>query len=226
MSKKWFSSMLMVTVAGLLVLAACAPTDSFANQQGNPDGGVVSSDGSVELNPMQLNPASTGVGKSDAGAGSGDSASDPGRAVPKLALLYTESTYKFSVSYPADFVSRTRSAEQLAKLDFKPIASFMFMDPAAAKSQAPDEPGDLEIRIYNPVDKTALVEWLRSVGLTTSSELPPMYKTDNVSGLKVCRSTMIAPSCTYFFFGNNKVYQLISMTLTGDAMLNTFMLLP
>jgi hypothetical protein len=220
MSKKSLTSILIVMVTGVVVLSACAP-----GVAGNAVNGVVSSNG-TENPAMQTGPISTGADKSGAGAASGDNAYLPAETIPALNLVYTDTTNKFSVGYPSTFAVRTRSADQLNVFNPMPASAILFMNPSAALSQVPDEPGDLEIRVFYPIEIPAINDWLKSVGLTTSNEKNLMYNTDNASGVKVCRSDMLAPNCSYFFYGNNRVYQLISMTQTGDAMLNTFKILP
>ena len=230
MSKKWFLS--GVVAAVVLVLAACAPV------AGNPGaGGVVSV---TRTNPNGSIPAGAGqtaIGQSGAGAPAGSVTSSggvvtgPGQSQPGTGgVVYTDATYKFSVTIPSDFVLRTRTAEQLAQWNPKAVAGILIMNPDTANSQVPDEPGDLEVRVYDLAGATSLDGWLKAAGLTASSNTNSggnsgsdlMYRISNGSGAKVCRSTMIAPQCSYFFMGNAWVYQLISMTQAGDSMLATF----
>jgi len=220
MSKKSLTSVLIVMVTGILVLSACAP-----GVAGSGDTGVLSSNG-TENPAIQNGPSSNEAQKSGPGASDEGGSALPGENIPVLSLVYTDTTNKFSVGYPSTFATRTRTAEQLSLFNPKPSAAILFMNPIAAQSQVPDEPGDLEIRVYYPIEIPAINDWLKSVGLTTSNEKNLMYTTDNASGVKVCRSDMLAPNCSYFFYANNRVYQLISMTQTGDAMLNTFKILP
>jgi hypothetical protein len=144
-------------------------------------------------------------------------------------VTYTDSTYGFSVSYPDDFVFRTLPAEKLAGLKPKPLASFIIMNPVTASSDIVDlEPADLEIRVYGGGEIEALESWLISNGLLPTDGTVPLqpFQAANVSGIKVCASTMIAPNCSYFVPGKGWVYQLIPVTLEGEAMIDTFMLVP
>ena len=110
------------------------------------------------------------------------------------------------------------------------------MNPVTASSEIVDlEPADLEIRVYAaggiPVQGGAsadLDSWLTSNGLLPAdgSLQPKPFQTENVSGVEVCASTMIAPGCSYYFTGSGWVYQLTPATLQGEAMVKTFRLIP
>jgi hypothetical protein len=173
-------------------------------------------------------------GSNEPGAAEGSGEAGPGtQVVPTPSetpsgtwLIYTDSIYKFSVLYPPDFVSRTLSAEKLTELNPKPAAVFTFMNPTTASSNVPDELADLEIRVYNPAGVTSLDQWLNSFGLTLRSGSPQPFSTSNVSGVKVCSSTLVVPPCRYFVIGNSWVYQLTPITLDGETMLKSFKLVP
>lgn len=142
--------------------------------------------------------------------------------------VYTDSTYKFSVSYPANFVFRTQPAEKLAQLMPTPAASFIFINPTAASSDVADlEPADLEIRVYPPGQTTSLDNWLTSNGLLPADGSIPVkpFQATNVSGVEVCASTMIAPGCSYFVLGGGRVYQMTPASLEGESMSKTFKLI-
>jgi hypothetical protein len=152
-----------------------------------------------------------------------------GELQPGTLVVYTDSTYKFSVSYPADFVFRTQPAEKLAQLEPMPTASFIFMNPVTASSDLGDlEPADLEIRVYVAGQIASLDSWLTSNGLLPADGTVPLkpFQTANVSGVEVCATTMIAPGCSYFVLGSGWVYQLTPATLEGETMAETFMLVP
>lgn len=140
--------------------------------------------------------------------------------------MYADSTYKFSVKYPPDFTFRALPAEKLADLKPTPAASFIFMNPTAAASQTPDEPADLEIRVYAAGQATSLESWLTSNGLLPADGSVPLkpFQAANATGAEVCSSTMIAPGCSYFVIGNGQVYQLIPVSLAGESMAKTFTL--
>jgi hypothetical protein len=180
-------------------------------------------------------PSQSGPG---AGAGGEGSQAGPGELVEPQPLgntvVYTDETYNFSVAYPADFVFQTQPAEKLAQLKPTPAASFTFMNPVTASSDIVElEPADLEIRVHSAgeiqvQDSSGVESWLTSNGLLPAdgSVQPTPFQTDHVSGVKVCASTMIAPGCSYFVTGSGWFYQLIPVTLEGEAMVNTFTLIP
>ena len=241
MSKKWSS--LWLVAAGLLVLAACAPAAGYSAK-----GVVVSVAGTMPSDYMQSGAVQTsgsgtaaGGVESGAGAPSAPGADGAGAVTDSGqtqsvagGVLYTNATYKFSVTIPSDFVVRPRVAQQLAQWNPKAVAGILFMNPTSASSQVPDEPGDLEVRVYDLAGAASLDGWLNAAGLPAGTSTNndgntgtnTMYWVSKASGVKVCRSTMIAPQCTYFFIGNNWVYQLISMTQAGDSMLASFTIAP
>jgi hypothetical protein len=172
-----------------------------------------------------------------AGAGSEGSQAEPGEQVEPQqqgpVLVYTDDTYQFSVAYPANFVFKTQPTEKLAQLKPTPAAIFTIMNPVTASSDIVElEPADLEIRVHNAgqiqvQDSSGVESWLTSNGLIPAdgSVKPTPFQTDHVSGVKVCASTMIAPGCSYFVTGQGWIYQLIPVTLEGEAVVNTFTLI-
>ena len=88
------------------------------------------------------------------------------------------------------------------------------------------EPADLEIRVYENPGTPAVEGWLASSGFGADFTTPEPFKTANVSGVKVCAATMIAPGCSYVVMGKGWVYSLTPSSQTGEAMIQTFKLLP
>jgi len=238
-----FPIILGVTIVSLLAAAACTPNmkseesapaqapgaETAPNQvQGGGEGKV------VDVTPMpETELAAQPTGQSDPGAGAEGSQEEPeeegGQPPSGTMITYTDSTYKFSVSYPADFVFRTQPDEKLSQLKPKPTASFIIMNPVTASSDIVDlEPADLEIRAYGAGQIASLESWLTSNGLLPADGSVPLkpFQTTNVSGLEVCASTLIAPACSDFVLGSGWVYQLIPVTVEGETMVNTFMLIP
>jgi hypothetical protein len=241
--------MMWATIVCLLGAAACGTPDiksetgavvpsavpasaraTATNQaQSGGEGGV------VEVTPMsatELAAQPTGQSEPGAGAASGGPQAQPdaqsGQPQSGTMLVYTDSTYKFSVGYPAGFVFRTLPAEKLAQLEPRPAASFIFINPTAASSDVADlEPADLEIRVYAAGQITSLESWLTSNGLLPADgSVPPKpFQTANVSGVQVCASTMIAPGCSYFVLGKGWIYQLTPAAVEGETMVHTFKLL-
>lgn len=173
---------------------------------------------------------STEPSETSPGAASGESQAAPGTEdgeQPGPMTVFADSTYKFSVNHPDNFVLRTQPAEKLSQLTPRPDASFIFMNPVTAASDLGDlEPADLEVRVYSMAQAPSLEEWLTSNGLLTVDGTLPLeaFQAANVSGVEVCASTMIAPGCSYFVMGNGFIYQLTPVTLEGEAMAQTFML--
>jgi len=140
---------------------------------------------------------------------------------------YADSTYTFRVQYPGDFVFRTQSAEKVGQLTPRPTASFIFMNPVTAASDLGElEPADLEIRVYEVGQIASLENWLTSNTLLSAGDTVQPFQAANVSGVEVCASTMLAPGCSYFVLGRDKIYQLTPATQEGDAIIDTFALLP
>lgn len=187
------------------------------------------------MNNGALSPTSAAAaqpnGQTDSGAGAAAGAPQPeldakNGQIPPGAPTYADKAYKFSVKYPPDFTFRAQPADKLADLKPTPVASFIFLSPTAAASQAPDEPADLEIRVYAAGQATSLESWLTANGLLPADGSVPLkpFQAANASGAEVCSSTMIAPGCAYFVSGGGQVFQLIPASLMGDAMAKTFTL--
>ncbi len=163
------------------------------------------------------------------GLGTPPMSEQSGQVQPGPAISYADSTYGFNVSYPDNFLFRSRAPEQLANLNPKPVASFTIMNPKTAKSDLGDmEPADLEIRIYAPEQQATLEAWLRANGVLTADTVMPLdpFHATNATGVRLCSSTMLVPPCTYFFIGNGWIYQLIAFTIDGETMMRTFALQP
>lgn len=250
---KRFRMMFLVTISGLLIIAACTPTTGNNANTANPSittnqtqsenqekaATAITSetmennniDGAsiiVEVTPISDEDlAVQPEDQSEPGA----SAESEGTSANRMAQnTYADDIYRFSVNYPIDFVFRTRSTETLMQFKPQPTASFLFMDPVIADSDLGDlEPADLEILVYELNATASLESWLTTNGFlpTDGSISPQPLQTANISGIKVCASTMIAPGCSYFVINDSFLYQLTPATLEGETMIiDTFMLLP
>jgi hypothetical protein len=229
------------TMTVLLGAAACGPpardgragavapssTRATASNQGHSRAaGTV-----VEVTPTPATgPAGQPTGQSEPGAGAvgGPSPGKPGggRLPPGKMVLHTAKAYRFSVRYPADFVVRTQPVEKLTQLKPTPAAAFIFMNPVTAASDVVDlEPADLEIRVYVAGQVASLDGWLASNRLLPAGGGVPLkpFRTANVSGVRVCASTLIAPGCSYFALDRGRVYQLTPASVAGETMAKTFM---
>jgi hypothetical protein len=237
-----FPIMAGVTIVSLVLAVACtadfesdgsvpaqaSSTESAANPLPGAGEGEV-----VDMTPMsETELAAQPAGQSEPGAGAEGSQEEPKeegeQPQPGEVVTYTDSKYGFSVSYPADFVFRTQPTEKLSQLKPKPTASFIIMNPVTASSDIVDlEPADLEIRIHGAAQIVSLESWLNSYGLLPADGTIPLqpFQVANVSGIKVCPSTMIVPNCSYFVPGKGWIYQFIPVTLEGEAMLDTFELI-
>ena len=236
--------MLGVTVVSLLVAVACTP--DLGGEEGIPaqapgEGGTSSpaqNGGTgevVDVTPMSESElAAQPTARSDPGAGSSDegmqegSAEEGGQSQMGELVTYSASTYKFSVSYPADFIFQAQPAEKLANLKPRPETAFTIMNPVTASSDIVElEPADLEIRVYRSEQITSLENWLNSNGLLPAGGTIPIepFQTAHVSGVEVCASTLIAPGCSYFILGSGWIYQLTPTTVDGETMIETFMLI-
>lgn len=82
------------------------------------------------------------------------------------------------------------------------------------------------MRVYRAEAVDSLQGWLASVGLASAGDgaVARPYRNANISGLKVCRATMIAPGCSVYVQGSGRVYQLTPISVEGEAMIETFAL--
>jgi hypothetical protein len=223
MTTKWF---LLIGMMGLLIMAtACSPAS-----QGQEVTTIQDNKTTTEVIPVPQD-TSNEAGNAEPGVAQGGDENEPGSSngqpTAGAPMMYTDDTYKFSVEYPSNFTFRVQTADKLATLEPKPLTAFLFINPVAASSDIADlEPADLEIRVYDPKGATSLEQWLASVKLNGDGFSSKEFKTNNISGLKVCVSTMIFPGCSYFVMNNNRVYQLITVTLEGEDMFNSFTFVP
>jgi hypothetical protein len=201
-----------------VVLATATP--------GNGTGNV------VDATPMPPEVLTTQPpGSSDPGAGAGGGGAPPPNQEqpPQVGnmLTYTDDQFKFSVEYPADYVIRAQPESKLQAFSPVPKAAYRFLSPALAASQAPDEPGDLTIQIYAADGEATLQDWLKTNGLAPADGAAlPEFKTPNATGVEVCSSSMLGPGCAYYFLGTGWVYQLTPASQVGEAMIQTFKMMP
>lgn len=215
------------------VVVATTPisaTATVSNQVQSSEGVVVAT---TPMSATQL--ALQPPGQSEPGASASD---DEGQAEPETQgeqpapgtmVIYTDNTYPFSVSYPANFVFRIQPAEKLGQLTPTPTAAFIIMNPVTAASDLGDlEPADLEIRAYAAEQSAALDDWLTANRLLPADGSVPLqpFQTANISGVELCAATLIAPGCSYFVMASGWVYQLTPATLEGESLIDTFRLMP
>lgn len=217
MKRKSINIGLCLAVASFLALAACTPGTGS-------DAVTLNEDGSTTVNQGDGGESINTSGQTEPGGGAGNGTGAAGSSKP--TVVYMDTKYGFSVEQPSDFVVRNQSEQDLAGLTPKPVAGILFMDPVIANSEVPDEPADFEIRFYALDGATSLDGWLKANGLKTSSNSQEDFKTGNVTGVKICESTMIFPGCRYYVFGEEWVYQLTATTQEGEFMLNSFKLVP
>jgi hypothetical protein len=158
----------------------------------------------------------------------GPDQTDPGTTQtqpPAGWLMYISDAYGFSVMYPSNFVVGSPNAEVLQGLIPPPSAAVYFMDPnTAASALAGTDAPDLEVRIFESGPVASLDQWLASSGAVVPGDgkTTAPYQGSFVSGLEVCESTMLAPGCSLFIAGQNRVYQLRYLTQPGEAMAASF----
>jgi hypothetical protein len=230
----------------LIIVTACTPglTQSSSNPgQGADPGANTGQAGGKngEQGPMQDAgidtgkppaaeglPAEQGQGENSAPGGEGGIAEEPAsqlQAPSAKVTEYADSTYKFKLSYPENFVFRRLPAEKLASLEPKPDAIFTITNPSlAANEQAGIGPGDLEVRTYAATGQANLENWLRSASLLPTDMKAKPFKTDHVSGFEVCSATLMGPGCSYFFMSSGWIYQLIPASIDGETMIKSFVL--
>lgn len=219
-----------------------AQADSSANELVSPsDSGQT---GIVEVTPLseealagqppgQTEPgvsSSSESGQTESGvtdSNQGQTNPDTGQTqpVPNGWSVYSSDQFGFTVAYPSNFVIGSPSAGVLAQLMPAPNASVYFADPnIAASALAGTDAPDLEVRIFESGPVQSLDRWLASAGVVTAGDgknVAP-YVSASASGLEVCESTMVAPGCSLFIAGKDRVYQLRYTTLEGETMAASF----
>ena len=164
-----------------------------------------------------------------AGEGGDETSSPDVPATPENWSIYTDPTYGFTIGYPKGFVVRQQDVSKLAQFKPTPLVSTFFMNPTMAAGElAGVEPPDLEVRVYRAQAADSLQTWLVSVGFASSETIAAAkpFRNAGVSGLEVCHSTMAAPGCSVYVLHNGRVYQLTPISKEGEAMIQTFALLP
>ena len=142
-------------------------------------------------------------------------------------MSYVDSAHRFTIKYPNGFVVEHKDVSKIAPFSPKPLSSIFFMNPTMASGDLSGiEPPDLEIRVYEAKEGYSLEGWLDSVAsalVEREADTRP-YKNGNVSGLQICRRTMIAPGCSVYVLGRGRVYQLTPSSVEGELMISTFAL--
>jgi len=184
-----------------------------------------STEGIIQVTTDTLAP-----GESASGVATSQVESEPqsgGEMQSGAPIAYSDSTYKFNITYPENFVVGALSAEKLAQLTPTPEVAVTFMNPVTAASDLGDaEPADLEIRFYSAGDEPSLEDWLTSNELIQSggsASLNP-YHAANTDGVRVCAPTMLALGCAYFVMGNGFIYQMTPASIEGEEMAKSFTL--
>lgn len=141
-------------------------------------------------------------------------------------VVYSDSHFGFSVAHPADFVVRQADEARLVGLVPSPSASIYIVQPAMAESalEGVDAP-DLEVRVFETGPVNSLSDWLVSAGLG-SNQTQTAIQLGELPAVSVCGSTMIVPNCTTFVNGGDRVYGLRALNLEGEAMAESFSLVP
>lgn len=211
-----------VTLAGLLVITACAPTPTTI---------TISSSSTPGAEVGSVPPINASGSKPSASAGISEASSTPNtQGSPSgVWVSYTNAAYKFGVSRPSDYQLQSRPAEKTAQLKPLPVAAWAFLSPEKIASDVADlEPPDLEIRVYDARGTASLENWLASAGLLPEGGgvSSKAFRMPDVSGLQLCASTMIFPGCSYFILGKDWGYQLITTSQVGEEMFRTFTLIP
>lgn len=228
---------LLVSVMGLATLSSseqAAAGDTTVSKTRQQSGTELNR---VETTPMSAAelanqpPGQSEPGTGESGAGdTGKLPPSPGLAEPPASWpAYVDPTYGFSISYPNGFVVQLQDVSELAQFTPTPVASIFFMNPTmAAGDLAGIEPPDLEVRVYQAGAVDSLKSWLVSVGFASADKgaVAKPYQKASVRGLKVCQSTLIAPGCSVYVLRSDLVYQLTPSSLEGEAMMETFALLP
>lgn len=220
---------LVVSVVTLASTADGATSSSIAQE-------AESESDMTESAPMPLaEPADPPPGGSEPGAAEfEDSAvgAQPPDSVPVLpagVTTHVDPIRGFSIDHPGGFLVLPQEASRLSQFHPAPVASIFFTTPIpGAGDRGGMDPPDLEVRVYAAGAALSLESWLASVGFTsaeggTSTE---PCRSARAVGLKVCQSTMIFPGCSCFFLRGGSVFQLTPASLEGEAMVETFTLLP
>jgi hypothetical protein len=200
-------------------------------EQSDPAGyEIVDNTTVLSENANEQPPGQTEAGVSDLyDPGQTEAETVESQSVPSGWTTYIDSTYGFSVAYPSNFVISHPDNSLLTPLIPTPNASVYLADPNIAESAlAGIDAPNLEVRIFETGLISSLDSWLNSAGALVPGDgkTTRPYRNASVSGLEVCESTMVAPGCTIFIAGNNRVFQLRFTTLEGETMAASFSLTP
>lgn len=226
----------------VLALMASVTTLAATNSESPTDRDTVSNESGKELNmvegiPMsEQEPGNQLQGQSEPGAAE-SVAGETDKKTPNLGLpvrpagwaVYIDPAYRFRIGHPNGFVVCPQNVAKLAEFTPMPVASIFFMNPTmAGGALAGIEPPDLEVRVYQAGTVDSLKSWLILVGFSSanSGTIAQPYRNSGVSGLEVCQSTMISPGCSVYVLRSGRVYQLTPISRKGEAMIETFTLLP
>ena len=132
---------------------------------------------------------------------------------------------RFSVERPEGFLVVPQRTATLAAFDPAPMASVFFARPIEGTG-TPMEPPDLEVRVFDVGAGVPLEAWLARVGITSAGTTVEPCRSAGASGLKVCQTTLVFPGCSCFFLRGARVYQTTAASQEGEAMAESFVLLP
>jgi hypothetical protein len=114
------------------------------------------------------------------------------------------------------------AAAELAKLQPAPVAAVNFQD--SRNASIPNAPAAFSIRVFQNAKQQALEDWLVATGLLKreAGESTQPFRGKSVTGIKVMRSTFMAPGWSVYVAHRNYVFQLTPLGPEAEQMLDTF----
>ncbi len=220
----------MVSITGLATTPGSV--DASGNITGQPAGkGLNMNEAPRKPKTVRANhpdgQSKTGAGESEAGETANEAPHSSLPVPPAGWTDFVDPTFGFSIGYPNGFVVQSQNVSKLAQFAPAPTASIFFMNPIMAKGAlAGVEPPDLEVRVYQAGAMDSLKSWLASVRFDHSGAAIQPFRNASIDGLKVCQEALIAPGCSVYVLHKARVYQLTPVSREGEAMVETFALLP
>lgn len=215
----------MVLMAGLATPPGSV--DGSANITGRTDGAGLNMNAPPRKPKTELANQPDGQSRPEAGEITNEVPRSSLPVPPADWTDFVDPTFGFSISYPNGFVVQSQNVSKLAQFAPAPVNSIFFMNPIMARGAlAGIEPPDLEVRVYLAGTIDSLKSWLASVRFDHNGAAIQPFRNASIEGLKVCQATLIAPGCSVYVLHKARVYQLTPLSREGEAMIETFALLP
>lgn len=134
---------------------------------------------------------------------------------------YTDTRFKFSISYPPDFVSWVSATP--ADKQPQPLTAVRFLEEKLARSETAElQVPNAQVEVYRLAPETTLESWL-------VAHEPDATRTKIVvgglEGYRTTRMILIAPNQSVWFTDGTSVFRLTFLGEHGTQMLESFRLI-